>query len=523
MIVRTASILYLSLSCAGLLCLAYYSARMLRSAGSNTFAFFMMSIFMYTFGYVFELSSDTLDGIYLALRIEYLGAPVIPALWLIFAMEYNGYRLPKRFLYPALFVIPVITAVMLYTTLHHGLHYVSLRVDRSGPFPVASAVKGVWYYIHFAYMMILNLAAAGLFGIEALRTTGYRKRQTATIFFGSLFPCAGVILTMLGIGPYRMDISPFMLSIAAPLFGYAMFRLRMFDIVPIARDRVFKTINISVIVLDKDHRVVDFNDCARGVLPRLTDDALGRTLGDVLPEDHALTDAIARLGDGPQELDFPVAERERWFSVSGTELRSQHGEEIGLIVSLHDITENRMLLKRMERMASIDALTQVYGRRFFMESCLLEIRRALREREPLSFLLVDVDHFKTVNDTHGHPAGDMVLKNTAATLRKGLRTSDVLGRYGGEEFAVVLPNTDQDGAQLLAERLRSGAAAARTVYEDVVIAVSISVGVVTLDLGARPDPADAESLREALIKASDQALYQAKEQGRNRVCAVRLP
>ena len=522
MLFRVLCIIFLSLSCAGTLGLAYYAARSLRSAGANAFICFMMSVFIYTFGYIFELSADTVDAMFLALRIEYLGAPVIPVLWLIFALEYNEYRLSKKWLYPPLFVVPVITMVLLYSAGHTPLHYESLVVNENGPFPLAWAEKGPWYYINFAYMMVLNTAATALFGIEAARSTGYRKKQAVTIFAGSLFPWAAAVLTMLGVGPWGMDITPFFLSIAVPMFGNAMFRLRMFDIVPIARDKVFKTINTSVIVLDRENRVVDFNDQARSLLPGLDEAALGAASQRAMAACPELAEAIGHLQEGDREIEFPVLGQERCFTVSGTELRSRSGEDVGLIVSLHDITENKALLKRMERMATVDALTQAYSRRFFMESCLLEIRRACRDRAALSFLLVDIDHFKAVNDTHGHPAGDMVLRNTAAAIKRGLRTSDLLGRYGGEEFAMVLPDTDLEGALMLAERLRAEVASTITAYEGTEIVATISVGAAAVDFASHPAPDAPEHIREALLKASDQALYQAKEDGRNRVRTAQL-
>lgn len=523
MLIRALCIFYLSLCCVGTLWLSYYGARTLRSAGSNAFIFFMMSILVYMFGYVCELSSDTFESIYLSLRIEYLGVPVISVFWVLFALGYNGYApRKKKFVYPALFLLPVVTTVMLYTNMHHFLHYKSLVVDTRGPFPVAVNVKGTWYYIDFVYKTLLNFSGAALFGRAALRATGYRRRQTAIIFCGSLIPLAGNLLGVLGFAPYGLDINPFLLSITLPLCSYAIFRLRMFDIVPIARDRVFKTMNISVVVLDSKGRIVDCNDCARRILPRLDQNAPGMGLRDVLPVDAEGLEPEALLSGGDRELAFPVDGRTRWFAVSGAAIPSPKGKPVGLIVSLRDVTENKALLRRLERMAAIDALTEVYGRRFFMESCLVEIRRAWREKSALSFLLTDIDHFKNVNDTHGHLAGDLVLKNVAAAFRRVLRDGDVLGRYGGEEFAIVLPRTDQEGARALAERLRREVASTATVYEGTAIETTISVGIAAIAPGHWGERMDYERTREALIKASDQALYRAKDQGRNRVCLTRL-
>jgi len=495
---------------------------MLRSAGTNAFIFFMASIFIYSFGYIYELSSDTADTIFLALKIEYLGAPLIPVLWFIFALEYNAYHFPRRLIYPALFIIPIVTMVMLHTNAHHFLHYKSFGVDTSGPFTIATTTKGIWYYVDFAYKTVFSIAGTALFGIKAIKSVGYQRKQTFIIFCGALIIWLGNIISMIGVAPYGIDINPFFLSAAVPLCTYAMFRLRMFDIVPIARDKIFNTLNTSVIVLNSEGKVVDFNDCAKSILPCLTHEILDQDLKNILPKDNHSPDVAALFHEGDGEIEFLVDNQMRCFKISSSTLRSQQNDDIGLIISLHDVTKNKAHLKRMERIASIDTLTQVYSRWFFMESCLLEIKRAWKEKNNLTFVLIDIDHFKNVNDTYGHPAGDCVLKSTANILKKMLRGGDLIGRYGGEEFAILLPNTNASGAQMLAERLREEVAATVTLYEGIHIETTISIGVASATFGSTSEPINSEHILKTLLKISDQALYEAKEHGRNQVRTAQI-
>ena len=174
-----------------------------------------------------------------------------------------------------------------------------------------------------------------------------------------------------------------------------------------------------------------------------------------------------------------------------------------------------LLHDRIYRMATVDAGTEVFTRRYVLDALARELRSARRNARPLSVMCIDLDHFKAVNDQWGHHAGDQVLREAAATAHATLRGTDVLGRTGGEEFLVVLPETALPEAQALAERVRA-AIAARTVAlaapdgREVMHAQTASIGVASLD-------ATAHNVRE-LLGAADARLYQAKHAGRNRVC-----
>lgn len=178
-----------------------------------------------------------------------------------------------------------------------------------------------------------------------------------------------------------------------------------------------------------------------------------------------------------------------------------------LAVAVH----NARLLQEMRHHATFDDLTGLSGRRHFGNELKREIDRARRERRPLSMLLLDVDHFKRVNDQWGHPAGDAVLRGLADTLREGTRSLDVVGRLGGEEIGVLLPGADEETAVMVAERLRRSVAAMEVPWKDEVLQVCVSIGVATWDVEQSPDD---------LVELTDQALYAAKAQGRDRVVTM---
>ncbi len=178
--------------------------------------------------------------------------------------------------------------------------------------------------------------------------------------------------------------------------------------------------------------------------------------------------------------------------------------------------ENTMNRERLMLSGHTDVLTGWHNRRYLQRRLPEELARAQRHLQPLSGLLLDVDHFKRVNDNHGHAAGDRVLREVADRVKRELRNSDVAVRYGGEEFAVLLPQTGLGDAARLAERIRRTVAAAPFCGQDEEhLAVTVSVGVA--QLRAVAGSLDIEGLGQLLFEDADFALYQAKADGRNRV------
>ncbi|HEY4015339.1 MAG TPA: GGDEF domain-containing protein [Polyangiaceae bacterium] len=210
----------------------------------------------------------------------------------------------------------------------------------------------------------------------------------------------------------------------------------------------------------------------------------GSTNGSYVNDEQIMREARLSNGDrikiGPTIFKF----------LSGQDVEAQYHEEI-------------------YRMTIIDGLTQVHVKRYLLESLDKELMRARRHTRDLSFLMLDIDHFKAINDRHGHLAGDYVLKEVARLIQQRIRRDEVLARYGGEEFAIILPETTREGARSLAEGLRERIEQSRFTFQNEVIRVTISIGVAMLHENDRASM--------DLIKRADEKLYEAKHDGRNRV------
>jgi diguanylate cyclase (GGDEF)-like protein/PAS domain S-box-containing protein len=212
-------------------------------------------------------------------------------------------------------------------------------------------------------------------------------------------------------------------------------------------------------------------------------------------------DVAAKMGDDLVPLDFLIAP-----------IHDESGQIIGLLPTAVDITERKRLEEELERQAHLDYLTGLFNRRYFMDRGEIEFARTQRNDNSLSVLMLDIDHFKQINDTYGHQSGDLVLKSLAMIFQEMLRSQDLSGRLGGEEFAVVLPEAAIDKATEVAERLREIISADEVALADgIKIRYTVSIGIATLT--------DKNSNINILLNEADKALYKAKQTGRNRVSA----
>ena len=203
-------------------------------------------------------------------------------------------------------------------------------------------------------------------------------------------------------------------------------------------------------------------------------------------------------------------------------LKNERGEVDHICVTVVDTTDvaiyKRMHKEALNSLAEAshrDGLTGIYNRRFLEESIAKEFNRAHRYGGAITLIMIDIDHFKLINDTHGHLSGDEVLRITAKRLDALIRQTDTLGRYGGEEFGVLLPETILDNAKILAERIRLSIAESAISYGETLINVTISIGIAQYH--------DKMTRYEELIKDADDALYQAKNAGRSCIRCAEAP
>ncbi len=275
----------------------------------------------------------------------------------------------------------------------------------------------------------------------------------------------------------------------------------------------------AMVVIDADDTIFFWNRAAERLLGYSAEQALGRKFHPLVtrPEDQRLAAAglegFRHTGRGPvmdSVLEFVALHRlGHEIAVERSVAAFRMDDRWYAMGSLRDITERKAAERQLLELATTDGMTGLWNRRYFLEQAEVEFRKSSRYQTELAVLMFDVDHFKAVNDTHGHDTGDAVLIELARRCRQALREVDIVGRLGGEEFAALMPETDGERAAAAAERLRQLVAQTPFAGTASELAVTISVGVAAR--GSSPKNF------AAMLKEADLALYRAKQAGRNRV------
>ncbi len=473
---------------------------------STSFALLLLCGALYTFGYSSEVAATTLPHALFWLHVEFLALPFIPPLWLLTAIRHNG----KRFSIGAIFAIPVLCFAAHVTNHWHGWFYLSVDFVRQGPFWELSFKRGPFALLENTYLLFSFVAAAWLYLAQLRNGSPLFRKQAMIMLASSILPVTFYFLFLCGLSPWHLDITPFSFPLCAALYYYGVFWLGVFDLTPTARNLVFQGMRDAVLIIDNRSRLLDFNPAAAHLLPSLDNLSVGRQISELLADHPSLLGLLYGTCSG--ELVLQREEATRYFDVRAFPLLSGK-RTLGHASILADITEQARLREELRTHAETDALTGVANRRRFLDSLAATCHNAAKLRSPLSLLLIDLDHFKSINDRFGHPTGDAVLFVIAGRLQSCLRAGDLLARYGGEEFSILLPATDTEAALDCAECVLAAVSTHPVTVDSDQLPLTVSIGLVTLhqhDGGAHPDPA-------LLLKQADLALYRAKAEGRNRV------
>jgi diguanylate cyclase (GGDEF)-like protein/PAS domain S-box-containing protein len=277
--------------------------------------------------------------------------------------------------------------------------------------------------------------------------------------------------------------------------------------------KLFDAAPVPMVLVDEEGNIRNCNEQAAALLHVDRNGIIGTRVAEFFAEEEEWNILFERLANDGTVDALAVRLRARdgqtpWSLVNARTLVLDD-QRTGML-TLTDLTEQKRIEDRLRRLAARDALTDTLSRGRFFEVAREELARATRYPRPLALAMLDLDHFKSINDRHGHRAGDEVLRAIAGLMTRGLRGQDHIGRYGGEEFAVLLPETTLESAREVLERVRIAIADMRLNVEGKQLTITVSVGVVAVQTG--------EPLENALARA-DAALYRAKGAGRNRVVA----
>jgi len=489
---------------------------------------------VWNFAYAMITLSPSLEAKRDWLRIENIGILTVPVFWFFFTLQYT--RLDKwlnNYTGALFFVIPLVSITFLFSENWFHLYYASITPvsESGGPLVIE---RGSWYLVAIAQSYALNLIAVGLLIRRAIQYRDIYRRQMFVLIAAVLIPILvnifyQVIPSVRPDSSFRIDLTPISFTLTAALIAFGVFGLRIFDLIPIARHTVLEHIPEMVFVVDAHDRLVDANPVARQMLGKSMDEIIGKDPLDVFREWPQLVNRFLTANETHEEIQIP-GDPPRTLELVVSALYNQFSQLEGRIIVAHDVTDrkwlendlkyaNESLTHQLEEINKLradlqeqairDPLTNVYNRRYLAEFLDKEVARAEREKSPLSVVIMDVDNFKQFNDTYGHKCGDIVLQAIANFLVEHTRRGDVVCRYGGEEFVILMPGVTLEVGYERAEMWRQDFSETAVEYEGMKFSATFSAGVATYPQHGVTD--------EALLQAADRALYQSKDAGKNKV------
>ncbi|HEY1719882.1 MAG TPA: diguanylate cyclase [Magnetospirillaceae bacterium] len=488
------------------LALAWRISRLPAFPGRLSFALSMLAVVWWSATVAIEHGSSLPESKVFWAEIAWIGIVPTPGYWALFIWDYiNGQRrATPRFVYWLPLAAGVAICAVALTNAHHHLMYAQTIPTGTPPAMMINYIHGPFFFVvMFSFYALMLLAELALLA-EVVRSSPLYRTHYLGLGAASLIPWIiniGYATKTITIG--TADPTTFGFLAMNLILYWLVSQRQLFDLLPIAQDILLDAVPDPVLVLDAAGRITESNPAAQRLLG--AEPLEGRAL-DALP---ALKDALGPLDTlaAGATREVSIGDPARYFDL-GQEILSYGGRAVGRLILLRDITHRKALQQQLREEAIRDALTGLHNRRFFTEIGPVLLAEAQRQGTPLAAAMIDLDHFKRLNDTHGHAAGDAVLRATGAFLKDSVRQSDLVFRLGGEEFLILLPRTAADQALRRVDEWRAAFAAKTIDFEGATLTATFSAGV-----AAFPD--DAAAI-DALLSHADQALYRAKTGGRNR-------
>ncbi len=416
-----------------------------------------------------------------------------------------------------LWLIPLVTVALAFTnSSHHLLWKDYVFLPEHTEFLYMRVISyGAWFWIEWLQSYILVITGAFLMVWSSIPPHKTIRTQSRSLAIGALLPLGVNLIYVLHLIPGLLkDYSALGYAISGIFLAVSIFRHRLLNLTPLARTILIDNMHDGMLTLDLSKRVADYNPAALWMLS--ANDHHPIELGEPFP---LLDTYIQSFETNPHmellqtELKLAGLGEDGYFDMQIRRIRGQiDQEEVGYLVFLHSISDHVKLLQTVRKQAEEDWLTGVHNRSRFDELARLKIEDAKVTSQACSILMMDIDHFKEVNDSLGHRGGDQLLQAFALRLGGLMRKNDLLGRIGGDEFIVLLPDTSLENGRSLAERIcRQIALEPLDTQEFGKIPITISIGI-SAEGGISSEPL------ETIVNMADKALYRAKTLGRNRVC-----
>lgn len=509
MLIRSIS-LYLVI---GIMFLAFLSVHSFSKSKSNyarALGLLSIAIQIYMFGYLMEINVATLEQMLFWNQIQYFGIPFFPGFWFMVSLLYTGRGNQMRGLKWALvFAIPMISFIARLTNPLHHLYYSSIELVRIADANLMLLGKGPLYVVQMIYVLVTLLLCTWYYFQRYRLSKGYERIQFKLLLIASVLPYVALVLVALNMGGTGIDFTAIILPPCVLLINVALTRYNFLVMKALARERVFEDSSSGLVLLNRFYHVVDYNASSITFFKWLGVGLKLDTLESLLKGKPEVYEAILKQND--QIVRVTLDGSEKCISVTVRHFHNKN-ELTGMLVTLEDVTEREVLKRQLIEMANTDALSGLHNRRYFSEHAFELFNRARRYNEPLSFLMMDIDYFKKINDTYGHQVGDDVIRAFSTLLTETFRGTDEIGRMGGEEFAVIMIHSDAENAYEKAERFRKMVESHAMAFGGQTFSITVSIGIAALS--------EKTGSVDALMGQADNCLYDAKKTGRNRTVVL---
>lgn len=441
-------------------------------------------------------------------RVVYLGVVCGVVFWLLFALHYAGFQ---RLLTPSvtalLLIIPTCTLLLVSTLEWHSLFYRGAALVRREDYWVLEYDYGIGFWVQILLCSYLYTVAGSVMLVRAsLQQPAIYRRQSTLIAFAAVFPMVANVLYVLGVDfTGGFDPTSLFFVFSALLISVATRQYHFLRLSPIARDLVFRNINIGVVVLNTMQRISDVNPGFAKITGLTPDELVGTTAEEIF--DLHFDCALLKRAEERWEGRVRSLQTQQYFEVSSMPIAGYQGETVGTLLLLNDVTQIQQAMTEIRRLADTDPLTQLPNRRG-LSDWVAEVPQIDTMFQPMLVAMADLDHFKDLNDTHGHHCGDNILQSVAGIIGRRLSPSDTVARWGGEEFCLVMTRRTPVQGEVFIETLRSVIEQTRFDYEGTSLQVTMTFGLVERQ---RDEPL------EQAIKRADLLMYEGKRLGRNRL------
>jgi diguanylate cyclase (GGDEF)-like protein len=467
-----------------------------------------LAIAFFSLGSLLVLASKSAETAFMGFRIQHIGQPFIGGLWFLYTMDVCGYTIRKRPMIVLLMALPVVMSFGVTSGDPLGLFIRSLSYEQDSILPKITGNFTPLYNVGLLHIYGFNIASGAFIVSKIFRQSEKSKNRLFIHFFAGLFTLLVGVIAVILKNPYKRELASASLCIFSVLLNIYLLKTGAFRIVAKAKYQLFESVQDGIVIVNKRNEYMDANDKAKYIFPVLAEVESGTPIAAI----DGFFPVSSQTNRHENEFTVTNDNTKNHYTVTRSELLEDN-QYIGSTFMIYDITKLKNLTVMLEELATIDELTQVNNRRnFFLltEGMIVTMKRL---GTYVCVAMMDIDDFKQVNDTYGHVFGDEVLKTVALQCKTLLRQSDVLGRYGGEEFGIAFYGMDLDSAIKRLDQLRQSISEIKICQGTIKTNVTVSIGFSFVDYGA-------EYPLKYVISQADLALYKAKQSGKNKVCGM---